>query len=109
MLHDAPPRSDGSDAGRSNPRVSWQSCRRLSQLIRQSADDAGVATKKGLRVYHPYQLLVERYAPTALISWAGSEVDPHKDTLQGINPSSLAQAGKAINLALINISREPSY
>ena len=82
----------------------------LSNLLAWSADQIGLPVRQeNAGVYHDYQQVILRRRPAILVSWADSEVDPHRDTLARISIEKLEEAGNAIILALIHASRQPHF
>ncbi|MBC7223476.1 MAG: M28 family peptidase [Anaerolineae bacterium] len=83
--------------------------RRLADVMVASAREAGLAVREDPTVYHPYQGQVKARVPSVLVSWANSWRPPDEDALARIRPERLRAAGEAVNLALIRVSREPSF
>ncbi len=82
----------------------------LSDLLAWSAEQIGLAVRREASgSYHAYQQVIQRRRPAILISWADSEIEPHRDTLARIDVRKLEEAGNAITLALIHASRQPSF
>ena len=79
----------------------------LVDLLLRSALSSGVSAEQGETRYFPYQRAFTEAELT--IGWSDAFLPPRRDTADTISASKLAQAGQAINLALITISREYDY
>ena len=79
----------------------------LMDLLLRSAEASGVPASEGQVQRWPYQLAFD--APTVTIGWADAHIPVREDTLEELDEGKLGQAGQAINLLLITVSREYEY
>ena len=79
----------------------------LVDLLLRSAQSSGVSAEQGETRYFPYQRAFTEAELT--IGWSDAFLPSSQDTVDTISASKLAEAGQAINLALITISREYDY
>jgi hypothetical protein len=83
--------------------------RRVSGSVSDSAQRLDIPLQQGRLDSHPCQQIVSTRTPAVVIRWADSEVDPRRDTLEGIDRVKLQAVGEMVNLALITVSREASW
>jgi len=79
----------------------------LVDLMLRSAEATGLSARQGGTRSFPYQRAFTE--PTLTIGWSDSFLPPERDSADTMSASRLAQAGQAINLTLITISREYDY
>ena len=99
---------DNLGAGGDTLQINPQSTR-LADLMESAAEQIGIPMERTQTVYHGYQGYLSSRAPSVLFSWTDSYVEPDQDTLKRIDAEKLGLAGEVLNLALINVSRQPSY
>ncbi|MEA3338000.1 MAG: M28 family peptidase [Chloroflexota bacterium] len=82
---------------------------RVADLVERTASDLGVDVRRGDPLHHDYQQVLRREIPNIVIQRIDSEIDIRRDTIDLLSAEMLQEAGAAINLALIVVSRDASW
>ena len=53
--------------------------------------------------------MLTRRIPSVYLTWSDSEIAPHQDTLERIEPDRLRAVGEALALALTKVVRQTTY
>jgi peptide/nickel transport system permease protein len=82
---------------------------RVADLLEENASSLNIRVVRSDPQHHPYQQILRSDMPTIIVQRADSDVDISTDTLERLSAEKLQEAGEAINLALIVVSRDASW
>jgi hypothetical protein len=79
----------------------------LVDLFQRSAEAGGAQSAPGELIWHPYEVALG--TPAIKIEWEDARLPAVEDVAAALDPTLLGQAGHAVNLMLITLSREYDY
>lgn len=82
---------------------------RVADLLERNASSLGVSVTRGDPSNHSYQRVLRNDIPAIVVRRTDSDVDIREDVLDRLSADRLQEAGEAINLALIVVSRDASW
>lgn len=82
---------------------------RVADLLERSAGSLAIDVRRGDPQNHRYQQILADRIPMIVVQRSDSAVERRDDTLDRLSAGKLQEAGEAINLALIVVSRDASW